>query len=73
MKPKEYYSADGKIYTEDQLTPELREELGLDDTENDPDDYYEEEYISIDEIARSEGFWIDDDGHWRELEDEDDW
>ncbi len=34
-----------------------------------PDDM---DYESIDDIARSEGFYIDDDGHWVPLEDEDD-
>lgn len=32
---------------------------------------YEEEYESIDDIARGEGFFIDDDGHWIPLEDAD--
>lgn len=29
------------------------------------------DYESIDDIARSEGFYIDDDGHWIPIEDED--
>ena len=33
------------------------------------DDY---EYESIDDIARGEGFFIDDDGHWIPLEDAED-
>ena len=32
-----------------------------------------EEYESIDEIARGEGFFIDDDGHWIPLEDADEY
>ena len=28
------------------------------------------EYESIDDIARGEGFYIDDDGHWVPLEEE---
>ena len=36
------------------------------------DDYdYREEYVTEDDIARENGFWVDDDGHWRELPDED--
>ena len=38
----------------------------MDDLE-DPDHEYEPEYVSIEDIARQEGFWIDDDGHWQEL------
>ena len=30
----------------------------------------EEEYVSIDDIARSEGFYIDDDNHWVPLKEE---
>ena len=78
MDKKMYFKDDGTIIMEDELTPELRKELGIDESGNrivdeDDDEYYEEEYVSIDDIARSEGFWIDDDGHWRELPDDDDW
>ena len=30
--------------------------------------YYDDEYESIDDIARGEGFFIDDDGNWIPLE-----
>ena len=32
-----------------------------------------EDYESIDDIARGEGFFIDDDGHWIPLEDADEY
>ena len=35
--------------------------------------YDEEEYESIDEIARGEGFFIDDDGNWVPLEQAEDY
>lgn len=75
MDKKTYVTAEGRIVTEDELTPELREELGIDENGNriDDDEDYEPEYVSIDDIARENGFWIDDDGHWRELPDDDDW
>ena len=84
MDKKMYFKDDGTIVMEDELTPELRKELGIDENGNridedgnlideDEDDDSREEYVSIDDIARSEGFWIDDDGHWRELPDDDDW
>ena len=78
MDKKMFFKDDGTIIMEDELTPELRKELGIDENGNridaeDDDDDYREEYVSIDDIARGEGFWIDDDGHWRELPDDDDW
>ena len=33
---------------------------------------YDDDYESIDDIARGEGFFIDDDGNWRPLENADD-
>ena len=75
MDKKTYVTAYGIIITEDELTPELREELGIDENgkriDGMDDDDYEEEYVSEDDIARENGFWVDDDGHWRELPDED--
>ncbi len=74
MNGKEYVLPDGTIVKEEDLTPKMREEIGIDENGNPiEEDDYEEEYVSIDDIARSEGFWIDDDGHWRELDEEDDW
>ncbi len=74
MSGKEYILSDGTIVKEEDLTPEMREDIGIDENGNPiEEDDYEEEYVSIDDIARSEGFWIDDDGHWRELDEEDDW
>ena len=32
-----------------------------------------EEYISEEAVARENGCWIDDDGHWIPMEDEYDW
>ena len=29
-----------------------------------------EEYISIEDIARENGFWIDDDGEWQDIEED---
>ena len=34
-----------------------------------PNDYDDIDYESIEDIARSEGFNIDDDGHWVPMED----
>ena len=77
MDKKIYVTADGTIVNEDELTPELREELGIDENGNridDEDDDYPLEYVSEDDIARENGFYVDDDGHWRELpEDYYDW
>lgn len=37
----------------------------------DDDDYdYREDYASEDDIARENGFYVDEDGHWRELPDD---
>jgi hypothetical protein len=75
MDKKIYVTADGNIVPEDELTPELRDELGIDENGNridDEDEYeYREEYVTEDDIARENGFWVDEDGHWRELPDED--
>ena len=76
MSEREYVTALGRIYKESELTPELREELRLDENgnriadaeEEDWEDYYESE----DDLARGEGFWVDDDGNWIPMED-DDW
>ena len=77
MEKKVYVTADGIIVTEDELTPELREELGIDengDRIDDDDDYdYLEEYVTEDDIARENGFYVDEDGHWQELPDDDYW
>ena len=77
MEKKVYVTADSIIVTEDELTPELREELGIDengDRIDDDDDYdYREEYVTEDDIARENGFYVDEDGHWQELPDDDYW
>ena len=48
-----------------------------DDEAEDEDEPYEFQYCgneaSIDDFALGEGFWIDDDGHWRELPEEEPW
>ena len=36
----------------------------------DEEEYYEEPYESEEELAASEGFYIDDDGHWCSMSDE---
>ena len=77
MDQKIYVTVDGTIIMEDELTPELRKELGIDENgnriEDEDDDYdYREDYESEEDLARGEGFWIDDDGHWVPIED-DDW
>ena len=75
MSGKQYVTAEGRIVEEKDLTPELREELGIDENGNpiDDDDYdYRQDYVSEDEIARENGFYVDDDGHWRELDEDDD-
>ena len=77
MSEREYIRMDGTIVKESELTPEIREELGLDENGNEIDDdddelwdpYYESEM----DVARGEGFYIDDDGEWRPMDDEDDW
>ncbi len=75
MSGREFILPNGTIVKEEDLTPEMREDIGIDENGNwiDEEEEYEEEYVSIDDIARGEGFWIDDDGHWRELDEEDDW
>ena len=45
------------------------EQAAIDEDE----DGYTEEYVSEDEIARENGFWVDEDGHWRELDEDDIW
>jgi len=54
-------------------TGELPDELTafLQSASTDEDDYdYREDYVSEDDIARENGFYVDDDGHWRELPDD---
>ena len=41
--------------------------------EDDEEERWQYEYVSEDEIARENGFWVDEDGHWRELDEEDIW
>ena len=36
------------------------------------EEFLDDDYESIDDIARGEGFWIDDDGNWIPIEDDDD-
>ena len=60
----EYHAAD--FYDEDDIDEEELRELDEPDEE---DDSYESE----EDVARGEGFYIDDDGEWRPLDDEDDW
>ncbi len=48
----------------------------LEGFEPDPDveaayDEMEEDYVTEDDIARENRFWVDDDGHWQELDDDD--
>ena len=38
--------------------------------EDDEDESWQYDYVSEDDIARENGFWIDDDGHWQELDDD---
>ena len=38
------------------------------DTDDEED--YVEEYVTEDDIARENGFWVDEDGHWQELDDD---
>jgi len=63
----------GEIVPEDQWTEIDRWEYEELEKIRQEDGDYEEEYVSIDDIARGEGFWIDDDGHWQELPDDYDW
>ncbi len=70
MEKKMNVNAVGETPWDDALPEELRGTPGRGEPE---DEYYEEEYESIDDIARGEGFWIDEDGHWVPLDDEDDW
>lgn len=37
------------------------------------DGYEEEDRTTEDDIARENGFWVDDDGDWQPLPDDDDW
>ncbi len=74
MSEKQYVTAEGRIVEEKDLTPELREELGIDENGNpiDDDDYdYRQDYESEEDFARGEGFWIDDDGNWIPIDDDD--
>ncbi len=41
--------------------------------DEDEDEAWRYEYVSEDDIARENGCWIDDDGHWQPIEDEYDW
>ena len=41
--------------------------------EDDNNKSWRYEYISEEEVARENGCWIDDDGHWIPMEDEYDW
>ena len=68
-----YIRSNGEIVPEDQWTEEDRREYEELEKFRAEEDDYMEEYESIDDIARGEGFWIDDDGHWQELPDDYDW
>lgn len=37
------------------------------------DDDYEEEYVSEEEIARENGFYLDEDCNWIPMDEEEDW
>ena len=66
---------DGTIVKEEDLTPEIREELGIDENGNplEEEEEFTEEYESEEDLARGLGFYVDDDGHWYPRDDEDDW
>ncbi len=68
MSEKIYFTNDGRYIEEKDLTPELREEIMNVDDEEEDDYDYRQDYVSEDDIARENGFWVDDDGHWRELD-----
>lgn len=68
MSDKTFITSEGIIVREEDLTPEQRAEMEELECEE-----FEPEYISEEDFARGEGFWIDEDGHWVPLDDEDDW
>ena len=55
----------------DEFEPEAPETENSATVGDDSD--YVEEYVSEDDIARENGFWVDEDGHWQELDEDDDW
>ena len=44
------------------------------EAEDDDDECWRYEYVSEEEVARENGCWIDDDGHWVPIDDDEyDW
>ena len=60
--------SDGNLMKDAGLAPEQREGL-LSEEEDDWE--FVEKYESEEAVARGLGFYVDDDGHWQELDDED--
>lgn len=69
-----YIRSNGEIVPEDQWTEVDRREYEELEKFRAEEGDYKEEYEPIDDFARGEGFWIDDDGNWIPLDDDDyDW
>ena len=64
-----------EIVTEEDLIAFIAEHMDEFVPEEDREDGYDypEDHVTEDDIARENGFWVDEDGHWRELDEEDDW
>ena len=68
---KYFVRLDGSIVYEDQFTEEdIRE---MKELEESWEECWEEERESEIDVARGEGFLVDDDGNWIPMDEDDDW
>ncbi len=68
LKRRKENAANFRPVETDELPDELTASLSASTDEDEYD--YREDYVSEDDIARENGFWVDEDGHWRELPDD---
>ena len=60
--------AEGAVFVDEDSVEAVRAEMHID-----ADEDYKPEYITEEDVARENGFWVDEDGHWRELDEDDEW
>ena len=71
MKMELYTDKEGRNWAK--IVPDKEPQSEPDYSEGvEPDEDIFEEHESEADWARGEGFWIDEDGHWHPLDDEDD-
>lgn len=60
--------AEGAVFTDEDSVEAVCAERNID-----ADDGCREDRVTEDDVARENGFWVDEDGHWRELDEDDEW